>query len=395
VNVIEVNRPDRATRHRLGKSDPIDAESAARAVLAGTATGTPKHGEDRVEMIRVLKLVRDSAVKSQTQATNQVKAVLVTAPSELREALADLPRIALLERCAELRPGALATPLATAKHALRLLARRALTLRAEAKALRTELTALTAATSPALVELAGIGADSAAALLISAGDNPQRLRSEAAFAALCGTNPIPASSGKTNRYRLNRGGDRQANAALHRAIVTRMRWHEPTKAYVERRTAEGKTKPEIMRCLKRYLARQVYRCLLPAVADQTTTPEPKNLGKQLDKHRSINPLSEAQFKTLKYLPDFPAAFASLAAARQFCAGFFYEYNYVHHHSGIAWHTPASVHFGTADAIDEARQTTLTAAYHDHPKRFGHRPLPPQMPTQFWINQPAPTETQIN
>ncbi len=395
MNVIEVNRPDRATRHRLGKSDPIDAESAARAVLAGTATGTPKHGEDRVEMIRVLKLVRDSAVKSQTQATNQVKAVLVTAPSELREALADLPRIALLERCAELRPGALATPLATAKHALRLLARRALTLRAEAKALRTELTALTAATSPALVELAGIGADSAAALLISAGDNPQRLRSEAAFAALCGTNPIPASSGKTNRYRLNRGGDRQANAALHRAIVTRMRWHEPTKAYVERRTAEGKTKPEIMRCLKRYLARQVYRCLLPAVADQTTTPEPKNLGKQLDKHRSINPLSEAQFKTLKYLPDFPAAFASLAAARQFCAGFFYEYNYVHHHSGIAWHTPASVHFGTADAIDEARQTTLTAAYHDHPKRFGHRPLPPQMPTQFWINQPAPTETQIN
>jgi len=279
VKVIEVNRPDRATRHRLGKSDPIDAESAARAVLAGTATGTPKHGEDRVEMIRVLKLVRDSAVKSQTQATNQVKAVLVTAPSELREALADLPRIALLERCAALRPGELATPLATAKHALRLLARRALTLRAEAKALRTELTALTAATSPALVELAGIGADSAAALLISAGDNPQRLRSQAAFAALCGTNPIPASSGKTNRYRLNRGGDRQANAALHRAVVTRMHWHEPTKAYVERRTAEGKTKPEIMRCLKRYLARQVYRCLLPTVGNQTTTPEPKNLEK--------------------------------------------------------------------------------------------------------------------
>ncbi len=108
-----------------------------------------------------------------------------------------------------------------------------------------------------------------------------------------------------------------------------------------------------------------------------------------------NPFSEAQFKTLKYLPDFPAAFASLAAARQFCAGFFYEYNYVHHHSGIAWHTPASVHFGTADAIDEARQTTLTAAYHAHPERFGRRPLPPPMPTQFWINQPAPTETQIN
>ena len=107
-----------------------------------------------------------------------------------------------------------------------------------------------------------------------------------------------------------------------------------------------------------------------------------------------NPFSEAQFKTLKYLPNFPAAFTSLAEARQFCASFCYEYNYVHHHSGIAWHTPASVHFGTAETIDEARQTTLTAAYHAHPERFGRRPLPPQMPTQFWINQPAP-ETQIN
>ena len=126
AHVIEVNRPDRATRHRLGKSDPIDAEAAARAVLAGTATGIPKHGDDQVEMIRILKLVRDSAVKSQTQATNQVKAVLVTAPPQLREALQHLPRIALLQRCAVLRAGELTTPLAAAKHALRLLARRAL-----------------------------------------------------------------------------------------------------------------------------------------------------------------------------------------------------------------------------------------------------------------------------
>ncbi len=268
AHVIEVNRPDRATRHRLGKSDPIDAESAARAVLAGTATGIPKHGDDYVEMIRVLKLTRDSAVKSQTQATNQVKAVLVTAPPQLREALQGLPRIALLQRCAVLRAGELTTPMAAAKHALRLLARRALGLRAEAKALRAQLTTLTAAACPALVELTGIGPDSAAQLLISAGDNAQRLRSEAAFAALCGTNPVPASSGKTTRYRLNRGGDRQANAALHRAVITRMHWHEPTQAYVERRTAEGKTKPEIMRCLKRYLARQVYRCLVPATVSK-------------------------------------------------------------------------------------------------------------------------------
>jgi transposase len=274
AHVIEVNRPDRATRHRLGKSDPIDAEAAARAVLAGTATGTPKHGDDYVEMIRILKLTRDAAVKSQTQATNQVKAVLVTAPPQLREALQHLPRIALLQRCAALRAGELTTPLAASKHALRLLARRALALRAEAKALRAQLTALTTAACPALVERTSIGPDSAAALLISAGDNPQRLRSEAVFAALCGTNPVPASSGKTTRYRLNRGGDCQANAALHRAIITRMHWHEPTQPYVERRTAEGKTKPEIMR----YLARQVYRCLLPsAVSKKAPASNQKNL----------------------------------------------------------------------------------------------------------------------
>lgn len=275
--VIEVSRPDRATRHRLGKSDPIDAEAAARAVLAGTATGTPKDGDARVEMIRILKLTRDSAVKSQTQAFNQVKAVLVTAPPELREALHGLPRISLLERCAALRAGELTSPLAATKHALRLLARRVLALRAEAKALQAELSTLTAAAAPTLVSLVGVGPDSAAALLISAGDNPQRLRSEAAYAALCGTNPLPASSGKIVRHRLNRGGDRQANAALHRAVVTRMRWHQPTKDYVERRTAEGKTKAEIMRCLKRYLARRVYRCLLPAVAVQASATRTKDL----------------------------------------------------------------------------------------------------------------------
>ncbi len=262
--VIEVNRPDRSTRHRLGKSDPIDAEAAARAVLAGTATVTPKHGDGPVESIRLLRLTRDSAVKAQTQATNQLKAVIVTAPVDLRESLAGLPLVALLERCAGLRPADLTTVAAVTKHALRLLARRALALRAEAKELHAHLQTLTSAVAPALLELTGIGPDSAAALLISAGDNPSRLRSEAAFAALCGTNPVPASSGKTTRHRLNRSGDRTANAALHRAVVTRMHWHEPTKAYLARRTAEGKSKPEIMRCLKRYLAREVYRALVPA-----------------------------------------------------------------------------------------------------------------------------------
>ena len=279
--VIEVNRPDRATRHRLGKSDPIDAEAAARAVLAGTATATPKDGDDQVEVIRVLKLTRDSAVKAQTQAVNQLKAVLVTAPAELRESLAEGGLVALLKRCAALRPGEPTTPLSAAKYALRLLARRALTLRAEAKHLREHLTSLTAAAAPTLVELTGVGPDSAAALLLAAGDNPHRLHSEAAFAALCGTNPIPASSGKITRFRLNRGGNRQANAALHRAVITRMHWHEPTKIYVARRTAEGKTKPEIMRCLKRYLARQVYRCLVPRAALNPADEQPRDPHKDL------------------------------------------------------------------------------------------------------------------
>ncbi len=228
IHIIEVNRPDRTTRHRKGKSDPIDAESA---------------------------------VKARTQAVNQLKAVLVTAPAELRESLNGLGPVALLERCAGLRPGQPTTPLTAAKYALRMLARRALTLQSEAQQLREQLATLTTAAAPALLQLTGVGPDTAAALLLAAGDNAHRLHSEAAFAALCGSNPVAAWSGKITRYRLNRGGNRQAHVALHRAVVTRMHWHEATQIYVARRTTEGKTKPEIMRCLKRYLARQVYRAL--------------------------------------------------------------------------------------------------------------------------------------
>lgn len=176
-----------ATRYRKGKSDPIDAEAAARAVLAGTATAIPKAGDDQVEVIRMLKLTRGSAVKAQTQAANQLKAVLVTAPADLRGSLNGLGPIALLERCAALRPGEPTTPVSAAKYALRLLARRALTLQGEAKQLRQQLAALTSTAAPELVELTGVGPDTAAALLLAVGDNAHRLHSEAAFAALCGT----------------------------------------------------------------------------------------------------------------------------------------------------------------------------------------------------------------
>jgi transposase len=261
--VIEVNRPDRATRRRVGKSDPIDAESAARAVLAGVATAVPKTGDGRVEMVRMLKLTKDSATKARVQAIHQIKSLVITAPEPLRDELASLGRAALLQRCADLRPGPLTTPTAVAKHTLRLLARRCRDLAVEIRALRTTIDALIAEITPTLLDTFAVGPDSAATLLITAGDNPHRLHSEAAFAAVCGTNPVPASSGKTNRHRLNRGGDRQANAALHRIAVVRMRWHEPTRAYVTRRRAEGKTTSEILRCLKRYLAREIYHLLSP------------------------------------------------------------------------------------------------------------------------------------
>ena len=259
--IIEVNRPDRSTRRRLGRTDPIDAEMAARAVLAGMAKDSPKSGVDEVEMIRVLKIAKDSAMKARTQAMNQMKALIVTAPVELREELSRLDASSLVVRCAGFRPARLVTPMAAAKHALRLLARRHSHLSSEIDGIDVELARLTIETAPALVETFGIGPDTAATILVTAGSNPERLRSESAFAALCGVNPIPASSGKTNRHRLNRGGDRRANAALYRIVIVRLRHDHRTKEYMRRRISEGMTKPEVIRCLKRYVARQIYAIL--------------------------------------------------------------------------------------------------------------------------------------
>jgi transposase len=266
--VIEVVRPNRQVRRRKGKSDPVDAEAAARAVISGEADGTPKAGDDRVEMIRVLRVARSTAVKARSQAVNALKSLLVTAPAELRDQLRDLRTNKLVAIAARLRAGQETTTLAATKTALRALANRYQTLHAEIAALDTQLGELTAATAPKLIDTFGVGPDVAGAVLVAAGDNPERLRSEAAFAMFCGVAPIEASSGKTVRHRLNRGGDRHANAALYRIVVVRMRYHAPTRAYVERRTAQGLSKPEIIRCLKRYVAREIYRVL----RDTTTTP---------------------------------------------------------------------------------------------------------------------------
>ena len=255
-----MNRADRRLRRAAGKSDTIDAEAAARAVLAGQATSTPKTADGAVEMMRQLKIARDTAVKARTTAMVTLKQIIVNAPPLLREPLQALTSRALVTRCARLRPGPLDTPVASGKHALRSLARRWLALADEVAMHDRHLARLTAETSPTLREGFAVGANTAAAMLIIFGDNPDRIRSEAAFAKLCGACPIPASSGMTTgRHRLYRGGHRHANAALHRAVVVRMRHHQPTVDYVARRTTDGRTKREIIRCLKRFLAREIYQ----------------------------------------------------------------------------------------------------------------------------------------
>jgi transposase len=268
--VLEVNRPDRSVRRRRGKSDPVDAEAAARAVLAGQATAVPKTGSHLVEMIRCVRVARATAVKARTQAANALRALVVTAPAELREQLRGLPVGRLASTAARLRPGPIGTVTAATKLALRVLGQRYQTLEAELAAVDAELDRLTAKAAPRLRRLCGVGPEIAGALLVAAGDNPERLRSEAAFSMLCGASPIPASSGKTVRHRLNRGGNRQANAALYRIVVVRLRWHQPTRDYLVRRTKQGLSKREIIRCLKRYVAREVFAAMnAPAALPDT------------------------------------------------------------------------------------------------------------------------------
>ncbi|MEV4418307.1 transposase, partial [Catellatospora sp. NPDC049609] len=223
-----------------------------------------------VEMIRQIKVAKDVAVKARTSAMITLKAVIVTAVPELREQLQPLSKMALIDRCASLRPGSVTTVAAATKHTLRAIARRWQQLNDEIKGHEKLLAKLTGELVPQLVAAFGVGADTAAELLIVAGDNIDRVRSEAAWARLCGVAPIPASSGLTNRHRLNRGGHRQANAALYRSVIVRMQHHQPTRAYVARRTAEGKTKSEIIRCLKRLLAREIWALLRPLRSNNRT-----------------------------------------------------------------------------------------------------------------------------
>jgi transposase len=261
VEVIEVNQPDKATRRRQGKTDSLDAVSAARAVLSGRASGSAKAGDGPVEMLRMFKLAKSSAIKARTQTINQLKAVLVAADPQLRETLAGLSNLRLIRRCAQLNIDTPQDATSAAAYTLRLLARRILTLTDEIRELEHQITTAITSHTPQLLTRRGIGPDNAAALLIAAGDNPDRLRSEASFAALCGVSPLEASSGKTSRRRLNRGGDRQANSALYRIALSRLRWDARTRDYLARRITEGKTRREAIRCLKRYIAREIYQII--------------------------------------------------------------------------------------------------------------------------------------
>jgi transposase len=219
-----------------------------------------------VEMIRVLRVARRGAMKARVAAAEQLYGVVCSAPEELRQPLLGLKTKALVSACAALRPGPLTSTTAATKTTLRTLARRWQQLQAELDQLDLQLQELVTTAAPALMALPGVGVETAGQLLVTAGDNPQRLRSEAAFAHLCGAAPIPASSGRTDRHRLNRGGDRRANNALWRITLVRMRCHPPTRAYVERRTNQGLSKLDILRCLKRYIAREIYH--------QLTSPPP-------------------------------------------------------------------------------------------------------------------------
>jgi len=268
LRVVEVNQPHAHLRRRRGKTDAVDAEAAARKVLSGEATAIPKEMSGAVEAIRQLRIARRSAVSARSIALCQLGDLIVTAPAALRARLTRKTLRGQATTCARLRPNRreLTDPVQATKLALRTLARRIAALDAEIARLDEHLEQLVRAVAPRTIALLGIGPQHAGQLLVTAGQNITRLHSEAAFAHLCGVDPIPASSGKTIRHRLNPGGDRQANSALHRIAIVRLRYCERTRVYAARRTTEGRSKREIIRCLKRYIAREVYRTLCADLA---------------------------------------------------------------------------------------------------------------------------------
>lgn len=281
--VREVIRPNRAARRLRGKSDPLDAITAAQVALAGQDLPAPKSSDGPVESIRVLAMVRDSAVKARANVLRQIAMILVSAPASIREKLQQLGEKALLTTLRRSRPG---DPIdgvepATAV-ALRHLARRHEHLTEEIEQATDQLRALVEHVNPGLLAAKGVGVVTAAQLLITVGDNPDRITGKAAFAALTCVSPIPASSGKTTRHRLNRGGDRRANSAIHTIALVRMSMDPRSKTYIAKKIGEGKTKLEAIRCLKRHIANEIFALITnPPAVPQITDLRPARLARGL------------------------------------------------------------------------------------------------------------------
>ncbi len=278
LNVIEVNQPDRHRRRRRGKSDRIDAEMAARAVLAEDATAFPKAGDGPVEALRQLRLARAGAMKARTAAANQLHSVCATAPDPIRTRLRGLTTRRKVQTAARFRLADPSTPTGGAKRALVAIARRWLTLDAEITELDQAIKTILDAIAAPLLARHGVGYETAGALLCTAGDNPDRLATESSFASLCGTAPVPISTANSNRRRLNRAGDRRGNSALWTIVMVRLRSrHAPTVAYLERRVAQGHSKRDAIRCLKRFLARELYNDI-QAITHAQTTRSPRDIA---------------------------------------------------------------------------------------------------------------------
>lgn len=295
VAVVEVNRTRAAERRKRGKTDPLDAYRAARSVLSGEAATDPKRAS--IEPLRALNVARRSAVKAQQAAWRQIGALLVNAPAPLRDRLRGLTRSALLTVVVAARPGQVTDPDdADIVFALRSLARRHNDLAEEITGLEEHLRIRVAAANPALLAIKGVGPVVGAQLLVTAGDNPARLRSSASFAALCGTAPIPVSSGRTDRYRLSRGGDRAANAALHHIVKSRMSYDPTTRAYRDTRLERGWTNKAVFRALKRAVSREIHRalvgrCDVPSYQDLRPARQAKNITlTQVAEHFAVWPM---------------------------------------------------------------------------------------------------------
>jgi hypothetical protein len=264
VVVIEVDRPNRQKRRQHGKSDQLDAVEAARGALSGRCEGRAKSGDGHAEALRVLLVAKRSARSMRIGTVVRLRHLMFTAPDELRARLGGLSATQLVNEAAKLRPRPGSdVALHGTKTAAVILARRVQALDAELAAIDEQLGLLVKAAAPELLNVYGVGVDTAAVLLVTAGDNPQRIETEAKWAMLCGIAPIPATTGLIDkRFRLNNAGDRHANNAIWRIVITRLGQHEARSvAYMNRRLAEGKSKRDIIRCLKRYVAREVFRAL--------------------------------------------------------------------------------------------------------------------------------------